>query len=268
MNTNVRSMFIAKNVIVKPVTKNTGKNGIKNGMEIELNNGSERTLGGILNVAELIEDKLWSHTTILGQTKSGKTTLGKVLYAALEGNRIFYNVQNDRDIYGLSDANVSSPGELLKAIYANKKRINYTPPPTESAEHIYGIYKVLIHFGQQVAKRAPPNSEFIWATLFVDEAHLVAPKHSGNDGLSLLTTRGAGLGVRCVSITQRPSLLSHTVLTQSPIYFIFFVAPTEQKWFKSYGINLSPFKTFLDYQKHRFIFYDGFRSIPCEAVKV
>lgn len=229
----------------------------------------ERTLGNILNVAELENTSFECHAVVAGQTRSGKTTLGKVLFSALTGHRIFFNISNDREIYGLSDITVFTPQELFEAIGLGKQRINYVPPTSNNLrkEHVLQIYNILMMLGTNVAKLPQATGKFFWATFIVDEAHLVAPKHSKDDGLSLLTTRGAGVGVRCVAITQRPSLLSQTVLSQSPYYFIFYVSPFEQKYFKSYSINLSRYKEFIDYQLHRFIYYDGFRTIGCEALK-
>ena len=232
----------------------------------------ERTLGNILNVVDLIDIPLTGHVFIAGQNRSGKTTLAKVLFSVLVGHRIFYNIQNDREIYGLSDVTVFSPRELFEAIGLGKQRINYIPPSNseESRAHLLQIYQMLMALGSYVAKLPQVSSvkKYFWCTLFVDEAHIVAPKRSKDDGVSLLTTRGAGLGIRVVTISQRPALLSQTILTQSPFYFIFYVSPMERKYFSSYGLNLNEYKVFLDYQKHRYIFWDGFRTIPCEALRI
>src|SRR3990167_9819020 len=228
-------------------------------IRFDVSNLTERSLGDIINHPLLSQIGLDGHIFICGKTRSGKSTLAKVFFAALNGYRIYFNVQRDRSIYAISDVNCATPAELADAIIANKKRINYLPPVDDDSAKIHhdAIYRMAIALGEDIANSrsvAELPKIPLWCTLITDESHIIAPKGSNKDSLSVLISRGLGLGVRSITVTQRPAMISHVPLTQSSHYFIFKVSKFEVSYFKRYGIDIGSGRSFIGAVPHRFMY--------------
>ena len=148
------------------------------------------------------------HTCIFGQTGSGKTFLAQVLFKEAKGLKIFYNTAHTPYIKKLGE-NFSSIDEALDAevrsIIVNPNMENYEEDMDDLKDWAFEV-------GDAIGGRP-------WLTVFIDEAHLVAPKH-GVDDLSIRTmwTMGRAKGITMVAISQRCALLNHTIITQSPNY--------------------------------------------------
>ena len=173
------------------------------------------------------------HTCIFGQTGSGKTFLAQVLFKETKGLKIFYNTAHTDYIKKLGQ-NFDSIDEALDAevrsIIVNPNMENYVQDMDDLKNWAFEV-------GDKVGGKP-------WLTVFVDEAHLVAPKH-GVDDMSIRTmwTMGRAKGITMIAITQRCALLNHTIITQSPNYIIFQISDFEKKYLKGYGIPLDSFES-------------------------
>lgn len=174
------------------------------------------------------------HTVVLGRTRSGKTYFFReAIYKATRKRVVFLNTQREA---GFGPQVTHWRADLL-AQPGSKVNLCGPRPSTNEAEKgrsaalLAAVVDDLIRIGEKAR-----NGDSCQVICAVDEAHLFAPKHSSDDPLSLLATNGASYGIRFVAITQRPALLSHTVLSQATVHVLFDLDDYEAPYLDQYAV--------------------------------
>lgn len=187
-----------------------------------------------------ISDLLENHLVVLGSTDSGKSTFAEYLFMNTPHKTIYYDQQDERTKGFLLDKTFT-----ISDLKRHNKILIYAKFRHEDKEHeLSGIINNLKLIGSHL----PPRK--IWCVLFVDEAHEVAPKSDRNSSLNFLFTKGKRYGLTGVAISQRPSLLSHTVLTQAKNTVIYRLSDMEFPYFREYHIDIEAHKEHLNKDYH------------------
>lgn len=187
------------------------------------------------------------HVTVLGKTQSGKSYLTKRAIEKWAGGVLVVDTKRERDYPCL----YLTGHENLAGIYRDLDKgahLAYVPNPDPKKARA-----ALERIAGDILKRR-------WRDLMlvVDEAQVHAPKGAPNP-LDWLATQGQGLGVRLVAVTQRPAMLSHTVLTQSEQIFLFYLGMFEDGYLRNYGMDGETLRRdyWIDPSEHRYMVWDG-----------
>jgi len=204
------------------------------------------------------------HILILGETGGGKTVLAKRIFERSGGCRIFFNTQHE-DIGGdqTPDGLLWDPRMLTKS-----KMINIRPPRTHSRNAtltplVCRIANDLMDVG---AMKFKVRAKSFFATLIVDEAHIVLPQWVDND-LSLAVRLGKRYGIRIVLITHQPQDLEHASRGNCHNNIIFEMNRTNYPYLKSRGIPLDELEAGTTDGYH-FVVWDGRTITPCGKLKL
>lgn len=163
------------------------------------------------------------HICYFGKTKSGKTTKAVNDLKSLNGyGRIFINLIDVKRFEGFEQCDKKTDLELLKNLLRNKRKVQYNCDPK--------TFDMEVNF----LKRLVESIEN--CVIVIDEAHLL--KKNTTDFLEEIWTGGRHKNVYGRAISQRPQLLSRTMLTQSKL--IVFKLDFEDSWLKTYGIKETP----------------------------
>lgn len=162
---------------------------------------------------------------ILGKTRSGKSYLAKRAIEKHRGGVLVVDTKAEKDwpAYYLDGR------EPLVGIYRDLQKgahLAYVPNP-DPAKAARALERICLDLIRRRWRE-------LW--LVVDEAQVHARK--GVPGpIDYIATQGAGQGIRLVAITQRPAMLSHTVLTQADQVYIFMLGRFEDGYLRSYGLD-------------------------------
>lgn len=189
------------------------------------------------------------HTFISGITGSGKTEFAGRMFNETEGVNIFINTNAEMKIEDLGE-NVDKMPDVIKLLEKGKKKIVFTPDKI-TVEDYEELQAVLFALGKVMAGR----DRRIWCHLFVDEIQELAPKVGGvaEHVFKRFATRGKRYGIILVSMSQRPGLVSHTVLTQSYYHVIFELGDYEIPYFRDYRIPIEEHKSWIAQPYHYII---------------
>ena len=197
--------------------------------------------------------KLDNHLTIMGGSGGGKRYFASwcMENLAVTPYVLFFNTSNELDVENNCDITVRNYDELEDFIMTHKKgKINYIVSKKIDIilEQIEEVETLLFAIGDKINKKSITQ----WITVFFDEVHLFAPKGAKYSSVDNFFTRGRRAGIVAIGISQRPALVSQTVLTQSYYYVYFRFNVYEDAYFSRYGIKMEEFKEWLD-QPHNFI---------------
>lgn len=177
---------------------------------------------------------LESHTDIFGRSSAGKTYLFReVVWRQTKKRIVFLNTQHE---HGFGPWIRKWDVRLLAQPGA---RVNLIGPRISAAENgNEGLKTLLARVVDdcfRVGERAAVDRSG-WVIIAVDESHLISPKGSPDDPLQRIYTNGHRHGVKGVTLTQRPALLSHTVLSQAPTHVLFDLDDFELPYLRKYGV--------------------------------
>ena len=195
--------------------------------------------------------KLDKHTFIAGATGSGKTYFASwcLENATVTPYSIFINTSDELSVKKHSDVSVTNYEELEDYLREHSKGvINYTvgDDPDTILEQIEEIRMMCFTVGGILNQRKIRN----YFTIFFDEVHLFAPKGGRYSPVDNFFTRGRRNGVIAVGISQRPAVVSQTILTQSTYQIYFKFHTYEKSYFNRYGIDLESYSDWLDKPYH------------------
>jgi len=205
---------------------------------------------------------------IFGATSSGKTYMAGHLFASLPNWNIFFNTQFEPVLHKkFGGYEVTGISALTKALEDKHRRIVYTPhsetPQGQQAE-LSEIIDILFAMGRIFNTK---GDRVIWCHLYVDEVHLLSPKKAPFDRLDRVATQGKRFGVIGVFISQRPALVSQTLITQSDKQIIYRCNTYEIPYFERYGYPIADHFDWLD-QDYHFILDDGRKITRMNPIKV
>ena len=201
----------------------------------------------------LISDLTSRHLVIVGSTDSGKSTFAEYLFAKTPHKAIFYDQQDERTIGTLLQDENEVKIPFTPAILAryNKILIYSHFRHEDKVKEIESIVNNLMLIG----KHYPPRR--IWCNLFVTEAHELANKMDRDSPLNKIATKGIRYGISLIADTQRPSQISHTILTQAPNHIIFKLSDYEYPYFRDYKIPIDEFGEHIKKPYHFVLYKDG-----------
>lgn len=209
-----------------------------------------------------------SHCCIFGATSSGKTYLAGHLFQSLPNYNIFFNVQYEpaisRDFNGFECCGLDEFCEMMEA---GARRIVYNPEsedPAGQAEECKEIIDILFSMGKIINQA---GRRFVWCHLYIDEVHILSSKKSPYPPIDRIATQGKRFGVAGIFISQRPALVSQTLITQSDRQMIFRCNSYEIPYFERYGYPISDFQSWLNKPYH-YILDTGIEIKKMNPIKV
>lgn len=173
-----------------------------------------------------------------GITGSGKTTFMARMFGESERLAIFINTNNEVLPEQYADIVFHDIEGFCQAINEHKGKHHLCLSPTVehslTKEDVSKIIDLLFEMGFKYnEKRQTP---IIWCELYIDEIQEYQKKHQSNVEIDRVWKRGRRYGILGIAISQRPADVSHTVLTQSDIHYLFFLGDYEKGYFQAYGI--------------------------------
>lgn len=160
------------------------------------------------------------HTLIVGKTQSGKTTFILNLLKRIKKTStryIFFNSQFDNR-FGVLPTCESL--EQFKKLLPKYPVINIYPLYTSLEEISYYVFNLKLK-----NRKLLQNIPFVF---IVDELHSYLNPWKIGDELKNVITRGLGLNLSLVGITQRLSLINKTIYTQIFYLIIFEISPFDK----------------------------------------
>ena len=207
------------------------------------------------------------HICIFGATSSGKTYFAANMFQNMNNYNIFVNTQYEPVIIQSGAIVVNSVDELCTALEEKHNNIVYNPEyddPVQQREEVAKIIDVLFGLGKIINSS---GDRLIWCHLYIDEVHLFSSKKSPYARIDRIATQGKRHGVVGVFISQRPALVSQTLITQSDLQVIFRCNSYEIPYFERYGYPISDYQDWLNKDYH-FIVDDGKTIIKMRPIKL
>lgn len=150
---------------------------------------------------------------IIGKNQVGKTSFAKKKILSKYSRYVFYDpkIQN---IDIRHDILVTSPTELEKFIGKEKyDYILYQPKIVEAAD--------FDRVCEIVFKEGDGQREYRGNCLYVDEVMDVSSVNKIERYHKMILTQGSGKGIGMINVSQRPSDIHNTILSESTQFFIF-----------------------------------------------
>lgn len=206
-----------------------------------------------------------THIFICGLTQvSGKTTLAAYLFRRWTGLSTFFNTQHNHRVQLCSDivvSNIKDYAEVFeKAVNEYFKqpsqfekkalRVCFNPDLKESvaAVQLKQIVNLNIKFGKILHKKRMEVVQ--WGNIIVDEAHRFSKKTDPSESVDVVFTGGLGLGLRGMAISQRPAMVSHTILGECLTHYIFLINAFDSPYFKRYKLEIGDNNSWLQKPYH------------------
>ena len=158
------------------------------------------------------------HSVIVGMTRSGKTYFTKHVLKNLQSegyHTVFFDPKHDDDYADLGVI-CTTPIDFYAKLLKNTPHIVYRPSPKkdERADELSRIIEMMFALSKK------PGFKRMRRIVAIDEIQLMVKKGT-NDGVEMLWTIGAGMGIVGVAITQRVQLLNETCWSQSENKILF-----------------------------------------------
>lgn len=163
------------------------------------------------------------HNTVIGRTRSGKTTGTLLSLQRQKKGVLFFNTQLIKFPRGWTAASHQTDFDaIIDALHAGEK-IVYNP----SREYRQQELKVLIQLLYKSAEAAELDM-----FLVVDEVHLY--EKAALKACIEVATTGIRWGINAIWISQRPAKIDNTLMSQSTRFVIYDVSHMESTYFKNY----------------------------------
>ena len=158
------------------------------------------------------------HSVIVGMTRSGKTYFTKHVLKNLQAegyHTVFFDPKHDDDYADLGVI-CTTPIDFYAKLLKKTPHIVYRPSPKkdERADELSRIIEMMFALSKK------PGFKRMRRIVAIDEIQLMVKKGT-NDGVEMLWTIGAGMGIVGVAITQRVQLLNETCWSQSENKILF-----------------------------------------------
>jgi hypothetical protein len=197
--------------------------------------------------AQLIDFGEDDHTTVIGRTRSGKTT--GALWSLQRSRRavLFFNTQQIKFPKGWTRATMHTDADALIGALRDGEKVVYDP----SREHRQGELRALIGLLYKAANEAALD-----IYLVVDEVHLFT-KGALRACVEVATT-GIRWGIKAIWISQRPANIDNTLMTQSTRFVVYDISNMEAPYLKKYQIPYDAIYAQLRAGgKYTYTIYDG-----------
>lgn len=167
------------------------------------------------------------HTSILGDSNSGKTTCGKRILHDSERFGLFCNIQGE-DVPGHQ---VEGRAPTLRELFQRHKVVWNDDTPERMVEQLNDLVSKLFIAGRKIGPSAY-NRKHPWLTVHVDEAWLFEGNNPPADRapLSRLAAQGKRHGIILCMMTQRPQALSKTALRLARQTVLYRAAPDDLEY--------------------------------------
>ena len=161
------------------------------------------------------------HTTIIGDTQSGKTELANHLFQQTGG--LYIDIEDKGQIQ--VDKTISSKNSVtvIRKTIKENRRVAYIPTTNKKlrTREIEALWIILKGLGINIY-------------VYIDEA-----QHWGTartNDFDIFAIRGLKHGIHIVVMTQRPAKISKTIASQSKSLVCFDISGYETKYFKAYNL--------------------------------
>jgi len=205
------------------------------------------------------------HVCIFGATSSGKTVFATKMFEGMGNFNVFINTQYEPYVARCGVV-VSTVNGFCEAIEQKQKHIVFASASEDidtQKEEISEIIDILFTLGKLINN---DGKRRIWCHVYVDEVHLYSNKKAPFAKLDRIATQGKRHGVVGVFISQRPALVSQTLITQSTYQVIYRCGSYEIPYFERYGYPITEYKDWLDKPYH-FILDDSKDIIRMNPIK-
>lgn len=163
------------------------------------------------------------HRCYFGKTKSGKTTKAVAdLRAAKSYGKLFINLIDTNRMEGFEQVSKKTDIDLIVNLLKNKRCVQYNCDENTFSKEVVALKKIA-YMSENVI-------------FLLDEAHLINKETEKE--IEKIWTGGRHRNIYGWAISQRPQLMSRTMLTQSKLYV--FKLDFEDSWLKSYGLKETP----------------------------
>lgn len=189
------------------------------------------------------------HNTVIGRTRSGKTTGTLLSLQRQKKGVLFFNTQLIKFPRGWTAASHQTDFDAMVNALHSGEKIVYNP----SREYRQQELKVLI---QLLYKAAEANDGQLDMFLVVDEVHLY--EKAALKACIEVATTGIRWGINAIWISQRPAKIDNTLMTQSTRFVIYDVSHMESSYFKNYQMPSDAIYAALKgVGQYGFAIYDG-----------
>ena len=157
------------------------------------------------------------HTTIIGETQSGKTLLANHLFSITGG--LFIDIEDVGDIRADKTLTRKSSRDTFLTSLKKYKYVKYVP-----SEHVETSFKEIRWIWRALKQLNQP------IYVYVDEI-----QNWGNarkNACDVFAVRGLKYGIHLVAITQKLQNVSKTICSQSPTIVFFDTSDIDEKYFK------------------------------------
>jgi len=181
------------------------------------------------------------HTSILGETQTGKTLLANHLFSITGG--LFIDIEDVGDIKAQATlTRRNSPAQFVRTL-RKYKYVKYVPSEREAKSllEVKWVWRALKKLNKNIF-------------VYVDEIQNWGG--SRKNAFDVYAIRGLKYGIHLVAISQRPQNISKTILTQSPTVVIFDISGMEKKYFEDKGLPYEDIKNnLMNEPKYSFVVY-------------
>lgn len=169
------------------------------------------------------------HRFWVGTTGTGKSTafMKQWKRSSLPGIYINYNQVDTPFTYADQENEID---EIILAV-ASGAKIDYYPVRNKKRAKKELAYIIQKFFD---CGRFSEKKPFVFA---IDEAHILAAEGEKNDSIEEIATSGRSFGFKGNFITQKPSMVSKVLVTQSDIHVIFTLSDYDRPYFRAKGID-------------------------------
>lgn len=170
----------------------------------------------LIKLTDAIAFKVNSMLAIIGKNQVGKTTFAKNKILSKYDRYVFYDpkIQN---IDVKHDILVTTPAELKKVIRIEKYNyILYQPKIVEPSDFDQ-VCEIVFKEGDGV-------KDYRGNLLYVDEVMDVSSVNKIERFHKMILTQGSGKGIGMINVSQRPSDIHNTILSESTQFFVFKLA--------------------------------------------
>lgn len=189
------------------------------------------------------------HSTVIGRTRSGKTTGALLSLQRQKKGVLFFNTQLIKFPRGWTAASHRTDFDVLVDALNAGEKIVYNP----SREYRQQELKILI---QLLYKAAEADNGQLDIFLVVDEVHLY--EKAALKACIEVATTGIRWGINAIWISQRPAKIDNTLMTQCTRFVIYDVSHMETNYFKNYQMPAEAIYGALERAgKYGYAIYDG-----------
>jgi hypothetical protein len=189
------------------------------------------------------------HVTLVGRTRSGKTTGALYSLQRQPKGVLFFNTQQIRfpNVWTRADKE-TDPEDVIDELIGGGKVV-YNPDRGLRQQEL----TLLIAWLYKMAEEHQSDLDIY---VVVDECHLFTGR--ALKACIELATTGIRWGLKAVWISQRPAKIDNTLMTQSTRFVVFDISDMESQYFKSYRLPFDEiYQKLLEGGQYAYVVHDG-----------